>query len=763
MLTAAVLAVAAASPLAASESGPPDHRPTSQADQDTDHHPAPGGRVTCDEAPDVFRILCTAYEVIISDYVDEVESRGLAEAAAERVRSADLAARTSGEPPACPLPTPHFEELCAAIDATEDTAAAVEEAIRGMARSLDRNSYWMTTEQYRQSRVRLENRDTSGLGVAIGLADDGESCSEVSDTCRPVIAEVYAGSPADLAGLRTGDVLVEFGEPFPADLACRDVSELDRFEPGEQVTVTLLRGEDAITTTVTAADLAIPVARGRVVDGDIGHLRLDVFSSKGHEEVADVLMDLMGQSVSGLVLDLRDNPGGYVGTAVGTAGVFLPDLSVVVHLVGRDEVETVRARGRDLAPDPATLPMVVVVDGDTASASEIVTAALQDHERATVVGQRTFGKNSGQTSYHFEPDGTLVGVLQLTTLRWLTPDFRSATGGFAPDVVMALPSCLLPEEVARQAISAIRPRITGVAITSEPPSGGPYTDGDVITVTATFDSPVVVGRQGGTPTLRIRFGDGPRGALYKTGSGTSGLIFEYTVQPGDSDPDGISLPANSIHTGPATIGLASGLDAILTHEAVGPDPLHLVGDVKISNAGGFAFADITGNAHRTSIELIAHLGIDRGCNPPANTLYCPDDGVTRAQMATFLARALELPAADRDFFTDDDGNTHEDDINRLAQAGITQGCSAEKKHYCPDSGVTRAQMATFLARALELPAADRDFFTDDDGNTHEDDINRLAQAGITQGCSAEKKHYCPDSGVTRAQMATFLARALQLS
>ena len=760
MLTAALLAVAASSPLAASASGAPDNRPTSQADQGTDHHP---GRVTCDEAPDVFRILCTAYEVITSDYVDEVGSRSLAEAAAERVRNADLAARTSGEPPACPLPTPHFEELCAAIDAAEDTAAAVEEAIRGMARSLDRNSYWLTTEQYRQSRVRLENRGTSGLGLAVGLAEDGEPCFEVSNTCRPVIAEVYAGSPADVADLRAGDVLVRLGEPFPADLACQDVSELDSFEPGERVTVTVLRGEDEITTTVTATNLAIPVARGRVVDGDVAHLRLDIFSSKGHEEVADVLMDLTGQPVSGLVLDLRANPGGYVDTAVGTAGVFLPDLSVVVHLVSRDEVETVRARGRDVAPDAVTLPMVVVVDGDTASASEIVTAALQDHERATVVGQRTFGKNSGQTSYRFEPDGTLVGVLQLTTLRWLTPDFRSATGGFEPDVLMALPSCLLPEEVARQAISAIRPRVTGVAITSEPPAGGPYLDGNVITVTATFDTPVVVGRQGGTPTLRIQFGDGPRGALYKTGSGTTELIFEYTVQPGDSDPDGISIPANSIHTGRAAIGLTSGLDAILAHKAVGPDPLHLVGDFKILNAGGFAFADIRGNAHQTSIELIAQLGITRGCNPPANTRYCPDGRVTRGQLATFLARALELPAADRDFFTDDDGTTHEDNINRLAQAGITKGCSAENQHYCPDTGTTRAQMATFLARALQLPAADRDFFTDDDGTTHEDNINRLAQAGITKGCSAENQHYCPDTAMTRAQMATFLARALQLS
>lgn len=702
MLIAALLVVTVVSPPPASGSGPPDDGPTSQAERDSDRHPAPAdSRVACDEAPDVFRILCTVYDVISTDYVDEVEDRSLAEAAAERVREADLAARTSGEPPACPLPTAHFEVVCAAIDAVEDTEAAVEEAIRGMARSLDSNSYYLTTEQYRRFRVRLENRDTSGLGVAIGLADDGKPCSEVSDTCRPVIAEVYAGSPADQAGLRPGDVLLEFGDPFPADLACQDISTLDRFEAGEEVAVLVQRGSDTITTTVTAADLAIPVARGRVVDGDIAHLRLDVFSSTADDRIAGVLRDLIGRRVSGLVLDLRDNPGGYVDSAVGTAGAFLPDLSVIVHLISRDEVETVRARGRERAPDPETLPMVVVVDGDSASASEMVTAALQDLDRAAVVGAETYGKNSGQTSYRLEPDGTLVGVLHLTTLRWLTPDFRTAIGGFEPDVVMDLPLCLLPEEVARRAISAVRPRVTGVAITSEPPSGDLYTYGDAITVTVTFDSPVHVNSNGDTPTLRIDFDDGPRGALYTTGSGTSDLVFEYMVQPDDQDPDGIGIPADSIQIGRATIALPSGLDAVLAHAAVRPDPAHLVAAVKFSKAGGLSFVDVRGNSHRTSIELIADSGITRGCNPPANTRFCPDGQVTRAQMATFLARALQLPAADRDFFGDDDGNTHEDNINRLAQAGLTQGC-ANNDRYCPQDTVNRAQMATFLARLISL-------------------------------------------------------------
>ena len=125
-------------------------------------------------------------------------------------------------------------------------------------------------------------------------------------------------------------------------------------------------------------------------------------------------------------------------------------------------------------------------------------------------------------------------------------------------------------------------------------------------------------------------------------------------------------------------------------------------------------------------------------------------------MASFLARALHLPVSSRDYFTDDNSNSHESDINKLAKAGITVGCSATK--FCPNQAVTRAQMATFLAKAFHLPAATRDYFNDDNSNSHESDINRLARSGITGGCAPGK--YCPNEIVTRGQMAAFLHRAM---
>ena len=127
-------------------------------------------------------------------------------------------------------------------------------------------------------------------------------------------------------------------------------------------------------------------------------------------------------------------------------------------------------------------------------------------------------------------------------------------------------------------------------------------------------------------------------------------------------------------------------------------------------------------------------------------------------MATFLTRALGLPDTGEDYFGDDDGSVHEDAINRLAAAGVTGGCG--ERDFCPSAPVSRAQMATFLTRALGLPDTGEDYFGDDDGSVHEDAINRLAAAGVTGGCGG--RDFCPSAPVSRAQMATFLARALDL-
>jgi hypothetical protein len=164
------------------------------------------------------------------------------------------------------------------------------------------------------------------------------------------------------------------------------------------------------------------------------------------------------------------------------------------------------------------------------------------------------------------------------------------------------------------------------------------------------------------------------------------------------------------------------------------------------------FLDDDDSVFQDDIEWLFASGITTGCS---DIQFCPDERVSRGQMAAFLGRALSLPAADADTFTDDNGSVFESDIERFAAAGITRGC--DDRLFCPDDPVTRGQMAAFLVRAYELPAADRDYFADDSGSVFEDAINRLAASGVTSGCTAAS--FCQNDEVTRGQMAAFLRRA----
>lgn len=179
---------------------------------------------------------------------------------------------------------------------------------------------------------------------------------------------------------------------------------------------------------------------------------------------------------------------------------------------------------------------------------------------------------------------------------------------------------------------------------------------------------------------------------------------------------------------------------------------------------GGRFTDIDGSVHREDILKLAKAKITLGCNPPTNDLFCPGQAVIRGQMASFLVRALRLPPTDENAFVDDGDTVYEDDINSLAAARITRGCNPPQNDlYCPHDTLSRGQMAAFLVRALRLPSTDQDFFVDDEASIFEDEINRLAAAGITRGCNPPANdRYCGTQRVTRAQMASFLVRALDL-
>ena len=181
-------------------------------------------------------------------------------------------------------------------------------------------------------------------------------------------------------------------------------------------------------------------------------------------------------------------------------------------------------------------------------------------------------------------------------------------------------------------------------------------------------------------------------------------------------------------------------------------------------SAGFTDVDPSG-VHTANIEALFAAGITVGCGREPRR-FCPDQPVTRAQMATFLARALNLeaPSGSAGFADADPSGVHTANIEALFAAGITVGCGREPRRFCPDQPVTRAQMATFLARALNLeaPSGSAGFADADPSDVHTANIEALFAAGITVGCGREPRRFCPDQPVTRAQMATFLARALNL-
>ena len=243
------------------------------------------------------------------------------------------------------------------------------------------------------------------------------------------------------------------------------------------------------------------------------------------------------------------------------------------------------------------------------------------------------------------------------------------------------------------------------------------------------------------------------GSVYVfTGSGTT-WTEDYKVTASDGAPNdyfGYSVAASGVNT---VVGAWLGDDFGANS---GSGYVFYTGP--LDDGPGDAFIDIVGNTHRPNINKIAAVAVTNGCSS-VGPRYCPDGLVTRGQMASFLARAFNLPGATGDHFSDDTGTTHEENINRIFEAGITVGFVDGT--YEPAGLVTRAQMASFIARAMMLSPVPGDRFLDVSG-VHEANINAIADTGVTVGCTSDGTEYCPDEPVRRDQMASFLARALDL-
>jgi carboxyl-terminal processing protease len=317
-----------------------------------------------------------------------------------------------------------------------DRKALIEGAIKGMIGALeDPYSSYLTSDEFRDS-LRSISGEFEGIGATIGTVDaDGTTatCTELAADCRLVIVAPLAGSPAEKAGLRAGDVIDAIDGGSLDGLTVEQARDRVRGPRDTTVVLTIDRpGEAPFDVDIVRAVIVTPEVETRsLADGAVGYVRLSGFSDHAADQLDEAVTAAVANGQQALVLDLRGNPGGYVTAAREITSEFLGSGTIFWQEDADGSlVETVATPG-GAATDPS-IRLVVLVDGGSASASEIVAGALQDSGRATLVGTRTFGKGTVQQWTQLEEDH---GGFRLTIAKWLTPDRTWIHGtGIQPDV-----------------------------------------------------------------------------------------------------------------------------------------------------------------------------------------------------------------------------------------------------------------------------------------------------------------------------------------
>lgn len=300
-----------------------------------------------------------------------------------------------------------------------DDEKMMQGAIRGMMESLDDpHSSYMDPVQYSDATAPLEGY--SGIGAWVNTEAE-----------YLTVTEPIKGSPAEAAGLKTGDQIIAIDGVDMTGTLAETARQKVLGPAGTQVILTIKREgvEQPFDVPITRAQIIIPSTEYRMLDNGIAYVRLNSFSSTTKDELHAALQDLMAQNPKGLILDLRYNGGGYLDAAIAVGSEFLPDGVVAYEEFGNGVRNTYNASGTGIATQ---IPMVVLVNEWSASASEVVAGALQDRGRAKLVGVTTYGKGTAQD---WIPLPSNEGAIRVTIARWLTPNERNVTGtGLTPEV-----------------------------------------------------------------------------------------------------------------------------------------------------------------------------------------------------------------------------------------------------------------------------------------------------------------------------------------
>jgi carboxyl-terminal processing protease len=274
---------------------------------------------------------------------------------------------------------------------------------------------------------------------------------------RLSIVSPFEDQPAEQAGLRRGDIVLQVDDTPIENMSIYEAITLIRGPAGTLVRLTILReGEEPFEVEITRASIEIPLVESEMREDGIAYVDLHEFSSGASERLGDTIQEMLQQEPAGLILDLRGNPGGWLEEAVRTAGLFLPQDEVV--LLERFSDGSERDYRVPDAPIAADIPMVVLVDVGSASGSEIVAGALQDHGRALLIGETTFGKGSVQWVRELSNGSEL----RVTVARWFTPNDRAIHGeGLDPDLIIELTEEDLEAELDPQLDRAVEYLLTG--------------------------------------------------------------------------------------------------------------------------------------------------------------------------------------------------------------------------------------------------------------------------------------------------------------
>jgi carboxyl-terminal processing protease len=366
-----------------------------------------------------------------------------------------LAAGGSSGSSSCSAPSEAFAAFCEAYDKLHeeyvdelDDDKLVEGALEGLFQYgvADPYSGYMSAEEYQNSLGDLQGTFT-GIGAELAVEntenpDDLEACTTLTETCQLVVVAPIEGSPAEAAGLQSGDVILAVdGESVVGSTIQDEVTEV-RGPAGTDVTLTIERDGEQFDLTITRDEITIVEVESELLDGHVGYIALHGFSADSADQFGDQLGELLDAGADQIVFDLRDNPGGYITAARDIASEFIEEGLLFTQESAGDEVIEWEATGDGQAIDES-IEVVVLVNGGSASASEIVAAAMEETDRATIIGEPTFGKNTVQIWDELVNGG---GV-RITISRWFTPEHDSvAPDGVQPDITVAVPEDTPPEE-----------------------------------------------------------------------------------------------------------------------------------------------------------------------------------------------------------------------------------------------------------------------------------------------------------------------------